>query len=70
MALQIKELTKNGFEKQMGVNHFGHFLLTNLLLPAIQKSKSGRIVNLASIAHTRTGLNLDDLNWDSREYAP
>lgn len=37
--------TADGFELQLGVNHLGHFLLTNMLLPLLTKSeKPGRIV--------------------------
>lgn len=40
--------TADGLEMQMGTNHFGHALLTALLLPAVDGS--GRIVTLSSIA--------------------
>ncbi len=34
--------TKNGFEIQMGTNHFGHFALTGLLMPLLEKTKNAR----------------------------
>jgi len=49
--------TKNGLEKQIGVNHFGHFYLTMSLLPLLNKTKNARIVNIASIAHRFGKLN-------------
>jgi NAD(P)-dependent dehydrogenase (short-subunit alcohol dehydrogenase family) len=56
--------TADGFERQVGTNHLGHFVLTNLLLPHI----TGRIVTVASNAHARGQIDLDDLNWRTRPY--
>jgi retinol dehydrogenase 12 len=52
-------LTQSGFELAFGVNHLGHFLLTNLLLERMQASAPARIVTVASRAHTRSA----GLNW-------
>ncbi|MCP4441074.1 MAG: SDR family NAD(P)-dependent oxidoreductase [Aureispira sp.] len=54
-------LTKDGFESQMGVNYFAHFLLTKLLLDTIIKTPNSRIVSLSSNAHKRGKINFDDL---------
>jgi len=43
--------TEDGFESQMAVNYFSHFLLTNLLFPILKKTKDSRIISLSSIAH-------------------
>ena len=57
-------LTADGFELQMGINHLGHFALTNLLLPQL----TGRVVTVASTAHRTGTIDPDDLNWSSRPY--
>lgn len=57
-----KNLTKDGFEMQLGVNHLGHFLLTNLLLDYLKASAPSRIVVLSSLAHKYGEINRDDLN--------
>ncbi|KFB36543.1 AGAP007572-PA-like protein [Anopheles sinensis] len=57
-----KALTKDGFEQQLGVNHLGHFLLTNLLLDALKAAAPSRIVNLSSLAHKYGKINRKDLN--------
>ena len=72
MALPARRLTPDGFELQLGTNHFGHFALTGLLLPAsLQASTAGpsRIVTISSIAHRGATMDFDNLNWE-RGYKP
>ncbi|CAD7013864.1 unnamed protein product [Ceratitis capitata] len=54
---------------QLGVNHMGHFLLTNLLLDLLKKSAPSRVVTVSSLAHTRGEINVADLNSD-KSYDP
>ena len=58
--------TVDGFESQIGTNHLGHFALTNLLLPKV----SERVVTVSSMFHWMGRINLRDLNWKARPYAP
>ena len=48
--MQDRELTQDGFEMVFTANHLSHFLLTNLLLPDLEKT-SGRVVNVTSSLH-------------------
>eukprot|EP00903_Cladosiphon_okamuranus_P003748 g3746.t1 len=60
-----QEITVDGFESQLGVNHFAHFLLCRLLFARIRESE-GRIVVVGSNAYKmgRRKIQFDDLNFD------
>ncbi|XP_059504385.1 retinol dehydrogenase 13-like isoform X5 [Stegostoma tigrinum] len=60
--------TEDGFEMQLGVNHLGHFLLTNLLLEKLKNSGNGRIINVSSLAHKVGQVDFNDLNWENKKY--
>jgi NAD(P)-dependent dehydrogenase (short-subunit alcohol dehydrogenase family) len=60
--------TADGFESQMAVNYFAPFLLTTLLLPALEAAAPARVVIVSSGSHHLAKLSLDDLNYERREY--
>lgn len=61
-----RTLTADGFEYQFGVNHLGHFLLTNLLLERLKAAAPSRIVVMSSFMHLFGRINKDDLNSELR----
>lgn len=61
MAIPERQVTRDGFEMQLGVNHLGHFLLTNELMAMLKKAPSGRVVNVSSNAHLFSKLQEADL---------
>ncbi len=62
--------TADGFEKQLGVNHLGHFALTGLVLPLLLAAPAPRVVTVSSGAHRGAkGINFDDLQ-SARSYSP
>ena len=54
-------LTRQGFELMFGVNHLGHFLLTQLLLERLVSSAPARVVTVSSDAH----YNARGIDWDA-----
>jgi len=56
-----RSLTKDGFERQFGTNHLGHFALTGRLMPLLLQAPAPRVVTIASLAHRRGRTNFDDL---------
>ena len=59
-----RKLTVDGFESQLGTNHYGHFLLCGLLFERIAETE-GRIVVVASLGHNMglKTIKFDDKNW-------
>ncbi len=56
--------TRDGFELQIGTNHFGHFELTRLLVPQLAAAGGARVVILSSGGHVMGDVDFDDPNWE------
>lgn len=69
MAIPTRETTTDGFERQFGTNHLGHFALTGLLLPALKNSPAPRVVTVSSMMAWTARLDPDDLQSE-RRYRP
>lgn len=64
-----KQTTRDGFERQFGTNHLGHFALTGLLLDQLLPVPGSRVVTVSSVGHRiRAAIHFDDLNWE-RSYS-
>jgi NAD(P)-dependent dehydrogenase (short-subunit alcohol dehydrogenase family) len=62
-----RAITSDGFERTFQANHLAPFLLTNLLLPVLEKSRA-RVISTASVANRIGRIALDDLNFDRRAW--
>jgi len=60
--------TADGFETQFGTNHLGHFVLVNRIAKLIRSG--GRLVNLSSLGHRFSNVDLDDPNFEHTPYEP
>jgi NAD(P)-dependent dehydrogenase (short-subunit alcohol dehydrogenase family) len=65
LGLQARRAaTVDGFERQFGTNHLGHFALTGRLMPALLRAPFPRVVTIASIAHKRGRIDFSDLQTE------
>lgn len=64
-----REETEDGFEKQFGVNHLGHFALTAHLMPVLENAEEARIINQSSGLHENGDINFDDIMHEE-SYSP
>ena len=63
-------LTVDGFEKQLGTNHLGHFALTGLLLGVLRNTPASRVVNVSSMAHRNGKMDFNNLMYtDGKDYS-
>jgi NAD(P)-dependent dehydrogenase (short-subunit alcohol dehydrogenase family) len=62
--------TVDGFETQFGTNHLGHFVLTNLLVPALIAGAPSRVISLSSASHQRGNVQWEDINFEAQPYDP
>jgi NAD(P)-dependent dehydrogenase (short-subunit alcohol dehydrogenase family) len=72
MALPTRATTADGFERQLGVNHLGHFAFTLGLLPLLTRpDRPARVIHVSSSAHqfARAGMSFDDLQSE-QAYTP
>lgn len=60
-------ITEDGFERQFGTNHLGHFALTGLLLDLIMATPGARVVNVSSAGHRMGSMDFDDLMFEGGE---
>ncbi|QLD85958.1 SDR family oxidoreductase [Natronomonas halophila] len=57
--------TEDGFERQFGINHLGHFALTGLLLDSLRAAENPRVVTQSSGVHERGEIDFDDLHGEA-----
>jgi NAD(P)-dependent dehydrogenase (short-subunit alcohol dehydrogenase family) len=69
LARRSREVTAEGHELTLAVNHLAPFLLTRELLPTLMAAGRARIVNVGSVVSDRARIDLDDLentrNWST-----
>jgi NAD(P)-dependent dehydrogenase (short-subunit alcohol dehydrogenase family) len=70
MAVPKRELSPDGWERQLATNYLGHYALTGLLLPVLLGAGAPRVVSLSSNAHKRAQMRWDDLQYEQGGYTP
>lgn len=64
-----RQITPEGIEQTIAVNHLGYFMLSNLLKPSLLQSKAARIINVSSEAHRFIRFDINNLQLE-QGYSP
>jgi NAD(P)-dependent dehydrogenase (short-subunit alcohol dehydrogenase family) len=63
--------TEDGFERQFGTNHLGHFALTGLLIDELLATPGARVVNVSSTGHRAGKMDFDNpMFGNGKGYSP
>jgi retinol dehydrogenase-12 len=61
-----RQVSADGIEMTLALNHLNYFLLTTLLLDTLKAGAPARVVNVSSSAHRDARINFDDLQGERR----
>ncbi|MDX2162132.1 MAG: SDR family NAD(P)-dependent oxidoreductase [bacterium] len=65
-SFMTRQVSPDGIEMSLAVNHLAAFLLTHLLLDVLKRSTPARIINVGT--RLNTAMHFDDLQWERRPY--
>ncbi|MBF0239389.1 MAG: SDR family NAD(P)-dependent oxidoreductase [SAR324 cluster bacterium] len=68
VLLNDRQENSEGLEKTFATNTLGYFLMTNLLLPLLQKSEAARVINVSSGGMYGASVQLEDPQYTKRPY--
>uniref|UniRef100_T1IX52 Retinol dehydrogenase 13 n=1 Tax=Strigamia maritima TaxID=126957 RepID=T1IX52_STRMM len=66
MGIPEHTKTKEGLELHFGINYFGHFVLTNLLLDKLKATGPARVITVSCPQHLKGTINFEDLNGEDK----
>ncbi|MBZ0315790.1 MAG: SDR family oxidoreductase [Anaerolineae bacterium] len=69
VTLYERQITSDGIEATMAINHLASFLLTHLLLDVLQASAPARIININTVPWRNTTVHFDDLHFEKRKFS-
>jgi NAD(P)-dependent dehydrogenase (short-subunit alcohol dehydrogenase family) len=67
-GLNKRQVSADGIEMTVALNHLGPFLLTSLLIDLLKASAPSRVINVSSEASRRAKIDMSDPEFKRRKY--